>query len=131
MCKTTVGKRLRELRKSKGLTQQDFAKSLRISPLTVVRYELGQMAMGMETLTSLAQDYGVNLSWLLTGTGQMFAECASVEKPESDLREIIEFLREHPEQKKFVTEVIQLQKKAVENVANAAKPARRLKPKTA
>jgi len=64
----------------------------------------------------------------MSGGGNMFN---TVDDLEDDLRELLEFLREHPDQKKLVLDVMRVQKKAIEGMANAAKPVRKLKPRTA
>lgn len=64
--------RLRELRKSLGLTQDAFCEKLGVSKSTYVRYELGEMMPKIQFLSVLTMKFRVNSNWLLTGRGEMF-----------------------------------------------------------
>ena len=64
--------RLREIRKSLGLTQDAFCEKLGVSKSTYVRYELGEMMPKLQFLSVLTRKFRVNSNWLLTGLGEMF-----------------------------------------------------------
>lgn len=64
--------RLREIRKSLGLTQDAFCEKLGVSKSTYVRYELGEMMPKLQFLSILTRKFHVNSNWLLTGIGDMF-----------------------------------------------------------
>ena len=59
-----VGQRLRELRKSKYLTQAQVAESINCTTAAYNRYETGEREPSMETLISLADYYGVSMDYL-------------------------------------------------------------------
>lgn len=59
--------RLRELRKKKGLTQEEASKRLDIARTTYSGYERGTSEPDFNTLTKLANFYDVDLNWLLDG----------------------------------------------------------------
>ena len=63
----TVGTRIRELRDRK--TQEVFAEEVGINVNTLRGYETGQRMVKLEAVTQIARITGVNLDWLLTGTG--------------------------------------------------------------
>ncbi|MCP5106461.1 MAG: helix-turn-helix transcriptional regulator, partial [bacterium] len=63
--------RLREVRKSKKMTQGQFAEALCVSKATYVRYELGEMMPKLQILPILEDEYKVDLNWLITGKGEM------------------------------------------------------------
>lgn len=60
-----VGKRIRKLRDQ--ITQEEFARSLRISQAQLSKYELGQSAVPLGVLITLAKTFGKTIDWILTG----------------------------------------------------------------
>ena len=60
-----VAKNLIELRKSRDLTQQDFAKILNYSDKTISKWELGYAIPSVETLKQIADYYGVTVDYFL------------------------------------------------------------------
>jgi transcriptional regulator with XRE-family HTH domain len=69
-----VNQRLRELRKSLGLSQESFGKILDISNTTVADLESGRRPITDKHLKRLAKytDAKINIEWLRTGEGTMF-----------------------------------------------------------
>ncbi len=59
-----VGQRLRELRKSRDLTQAQVAEGINCTPAAYNRYETGEREPSMETLAMLADYFGVSLDYL-------------------------------------------------------------------
>lgn len=62
-----IGACLRDLRKEKGLTQEQLAEQLNVSQRTVSRWETGSVMPDIEVLLSLADFYEVDLRALLNG----------------------------------------------------------------
>ena len=60
-----VAKNLIELRKSKELTQQDFARILNYSDKTISKWELGYAIPNVETLKQIADFYEVTVDYFL------------------------------------------------------------------
>jgi len=60
-----VAQNLIELRKSRELTQQDFAKVLNYSDKTISKWELGYAIPSVETLKQIADYYGVTVDYFL------------------------------------------------------------------
>lgn len=56
-----IGKKLKELRTSENLTQQQLAEKLQISRVNYTRYETDAVRPDFETLLKLADFYGVSL----------------------------------------------------------------------
>lgn len=56
-----IGKKLRELRKANGLTQQQLAKILNISRVNYTRYETDASRPDYETLVAIANFYKISL----------------------------------------------------------------------
>ena len=64
--------RIKQLRKTVGLTQQAFADKLGIKQNTVALYEMGRSGVSDGIITSICREFGVNETWLRTGEGEMF-----------------------------------------------------------
>lgn len=62
------GERLKELRKSKKVTQEDLAKKFDVNPATVSAWEVGKAEPSYEVLTKLANYFGVSIDYLLNFT---------------------------------------------------------------
>ncbi len=62
-----IGNRIRQLRKSTGLTQQALSRLANIGRVTLVRIETGEQSPRYETMVSLAQALGRPLEELVVG----------------------------------------------------------------
>ena len=58
-----VGKKIKALRKTKGLTQQDLANLLGVQRATVSNYEIGRRSPHLKELQRIAQLLGVSLEY--------------------------------------------------------------------
>ncbi len=65
------GKRLVLFRRSIGLSQNDMAKEIGISPSTLCYYERGKRRITSDVFLYLHLTYGANIHWLLSGNGRM------------------------------------------------------------
>ena len=63
--KSEVGKRLKELRAEKSLTQQDMANILKIDRSNYSKYELGKLQPNNDMLITLAKHFKVTTDYLL------------------------------------------------------------------
>lgn len=59
------GKRLRELRTSREMTQKDLAKLINVSKVSISFYESGTRMPSMETLIAISNVFKVDLEYLL------------------------------------------------------------------
>ena len=64
--------RLKQLRKTLGLTQQAFADKLGVKRNTVGQWECGINPLTDQTIFSICREFDVNKEWLCTGEGEMF-----------------------------------------------------------
>lgn len=64
--------RFRLLRQKLGLSQKEMAEGLGVPSTTISKYERGEVKPAADILAKIANTYGVNLNWLLTGLGDMF-----------------------------------------------------------
>ena len=69
---TDIGSRLKEIRTSAGLTQEDFAKSISGSRRQVVAWEKGEVIPSDIFLEKMSTIYNVSVSWLKTGKGEKY-----------------------------------------------------------
>lgn len=67
MNQTKVGAFIKELRKEKGLTQEQLAEQLNVSRRTVSRWETGSNLPDLDILIEMADYYGIELRELLDG----------------------------------------------------------------
>lgn len=64
----TLGQRLAELRKTKGMNQKDVAEVLGVSRSSVASWETGHRIPRIEELSALASVFGVSADYLLMKT---------------------------------------------------------------
>ena len=62
-----LGARIAALRKAAGMSQKELAQRLKISASTMGMYEQGRREPAVETLTAMAQVFGVSIDFLVTG----------------------------------------------------------------
>jgi len=66
--------RLREVRKSEGMTQAVFASKFEISRAAYINYESGDRELPTSLVVSLHKELAIDPTWLLTGRGAKTAE---------------------------------------------------------
>lgn len=64
--------RIKALRKSLGLTQQEFADSIGSVQNTITGYETGRRVPSNQVIALIVREFSVNEVWLRTGVGEMF-----------------------------------------------------------
>lgn len=67
-----MDKRLKELRKQLGLTQQEFAERLGIKRNAVTNYEVGRNEPADMVISLICREFNVSERWLRTGEGEPF-----------------------------------------------------------
>lgn len=68
----STSNRIKELRKSVGLSQDDFGSRLGITGGGVSKLENGTRNVTEQMIRSVCREYNVNYSWLKEGIGEMF-----------------------------------------------------------
>ena len=113
-----MNERIKKLRRSLDLTQQEFAARIGSVQNTITGYETGRRAPSSQVISLISKEFGVNENWLRNGEGEMFLPSPTseldalaarypqmthetyvfIEKlvglPESSQRTIMNFLRE-------------------------------------
>lgn len=72
-----MNERIKQLRKTLGLTQQEFAERIGITRNAVANYETGRNEPIGSVLNLIYNEYNVNPDWLRNGSGEMFIEPAT------------------------------------------------------
>lgn len=85
----TIGKRIAQLRKEKGLTQEDLSKLMEVSAQAVSKWENDQTCPDITSLPKLARILGVSVDELLSGKEE--TQMAKVLPPEErkDMKEMM------------------------------------------
>lgn len=68
----SFGLRIRELRKTLEMTQNDFAVRIGLTQNTITKYETGLRSPSNQIVISICREFNVNEDWLRTGNGDMF-----------------------------------------------------------
>lgn len=63
-----LDKRMQELRKSRGLSQEQLAEAAGVSRQAVSKWELGESAPELEKVLALSEFFGVTTDYLLKGS---------------------------------------------------------------
>ena len=72
---------IRAIRKSKGMTQQEFAAFMEVSSSSIANIENGTREISKAMMKSIVEKCGINAHWLLTGEGEMFTKTESEKTP--------------------------------------------------
>lgn len=64
--------RIKEVRKTLGLTLEEFGNKIGVTKTTISRIENGVNSVTNQMLISICREFGVNEEWLRTGEGEMF-----------------------------------------------------------
>lgn len=83
MLDLSISLRIKDLREQKKLNQAKFASLLNTSQAAISRYEKGERSPDSAFLTHVANVFNVNITWLLTGEGEMFNNERAREAPSS------------------------------------------------
>lgn len=67
-----MNKRIKQLRKELGLTQQQFADRLSLKRNTIATYEQGKINPSDVSVSLICREFNVNETWLRDGSGDMF-----------------------------------------------------------
>lgn len=73
----TQGERVKEIRKTLGLTLDSFGSKLGVTKTTISRIEKGVNNLTDQMAKGICREYNVNEDWLKTGSGSMFLDINS------------------------------------------------------
>lgn len=78
----TIGERMRDARKAKGLTQATLAEKVRLKRNTIAIYETNNIEPSERSVLAICAVLGINEKWLLTGEGEMLRQLSEDEELE-------------------------------------------------
>ncbi len=68
---TTIGERIKKIRKLSGVTQEEFAKKLWVDRGHISKIETGKAAPSGSLIKAMCKEYNINEKWLSIGEGEM------------------------------------------------------------
>ena len=84
----TFAERIKKLRKSLDITQQEFATRIGVKRNTVATYEMGRSVPSDAALSLICREFGVSEAWLRSDEGEMFAQ----KSRDEELKEAVDCL---------------------------------------
>lgn len=69
-----MNQRIKEVRRSLGLSQEEFGRRLGITKSAVSRIESSSNGASGQTVKSICREFNIDYGWLTTGQGEMFIE---------------------------------------------------------
>lgn len=82
-------KRVKLLRKTLGLTLQEFGGRLGVSYAAISQIETGKTDLSNRMVLSICREYGVSEEWLRNGVGEMFLPVSRSEKISAFVGELL------------------------------------------
>ena len=70
----TQGERVKEIRKSLGLTLEKFGERLGVGKTAISNIEKGNRNLTEQMTISICREYNVDYAWLTQGDGEMFVD---------------------------------------------------------
>lgn len=80
-----MNKRIRELRKSLGLSQKEFAKKIGLKQNAISYMEKDNSTVTEQNIKTICSQFSANENWLRTGEGKMFLENEKKQKEFFDI----------------------------------------------
>lgn len=69
-----MNKRIKSLRKSLSMTQEEFSKQIGLSRNFIAQVEIGTKTPSDRTISDICRQFKVSEEWLRNGTGEMFTQ---------------------------------------------------------
>lgn len=87
-----IGKRFKELRKNKRLTQEGLGNIISVSKQAIANIESSHNKPSIEIISKLIENMNVNANWLIAGLGNMFIAPQFEDAKDEILKEVDEVL---------------------------------------
>lgn len=84
-----MNERLKKLRKTLDLTQQEFADRIGSKRNTIAKYETDTNVPSAAVISLICREFNVNENWLRTGEGDMFMEISRDEQIEEFIGDLL------------------------------------------
>lgn len=69
-----MGERVRELRKTLGLSGEKFGEKIGLKRNSLSQIETGKNNLSEQSILAICREFNVNEEWLRSGTGEMFKD---------------------------------------------------------
>lgn len=83
-----MNERIKNLRKSLNMTQEEFSKQIGLSRNFIAQVEIGTKTPSERTISDICREFEVNEEWLRTGNGEMIIQKSKDEQIAEMLGEI-------------------------------------------
>lgn len=83
-----MNERIKNLRKSLNMTQEEFSKRIGLSRNFIAQVEIGTKTPSERTISDICREFEVNEEWLRTGNGEMIIQKSKDEQIAEMLGEI-------------------------------------------
>lgn len=88
--------RIKEIRESRNLTQEEFGKKIGSARNTIANYENGNRNPSNSVILSICREFNVNEEWLRTGQGEMFKKNPLKDEAGYYIEELLEDYEDNP-----------------------------------
>lgn len=85
-----LNERLKKLRRTLDLTQQEFADRIGSKRNTIAKYETDTNVPSAAVISLICREFNVNENWLRTGEGDMFVELSRDEQIEEFIGNLLQ-----------------------------------------
>lgn len=118
-----IGERIALLRRSLGMTQEEFASAICMSRSNLSNVEKDRFTITDRVIANVCVQFHANEDWLRNGKGDMFVEISPDEEMMRDFGRL--FTKDAPEtakiKKRLIRALLKLDDQQLENAVNFAK----------
>jgi transcriptional regulator with XRE-family HTH domain len=115
-----MNERIKSLRKSLSMTQEEFSKRIGLSRNFIAQVEIGTKTPSDRTISDICREFNVNEEWLRTGNGKMLKSRTREQEIGAFVNEVME-LNDDSFEKKLVNALARLEPKDWECLESIAK----------
>lgn len=115
-----MNERIKGLRKSLSMTQEEFSKRIGLSRNFIAQVEIGTKTPSDRTISDICREFNVNEEWLRTGNGKMLKSRTREQEIGAFVNEVME-LNDDSFEKKLVNALARLEPKDWECLESIAK----------
>ena len=88
----TIGDRIKESRKNKGLKQSELADRIGVSVISIGRYESGERTPTVDIIAKIAEVFGLNISDFLSDVDMLSVDSSLAQKTEKAMQIMVDEL---------------------------------------
>ncbi len=114
-----MNERIKEIRLSLGITQDDFGKKIGLARNSIANYEIGRRTPTNAVITSICREFNINEDWLRYGKGTMKKALTKSQEIGAFANEVMN-LPDEAFKKRFVDALKKLSEKDWENLEEIA-----------